>query len=237
MNAADWLNLDEVLGFVECVFVPASVIYLLIAIARGGRRRVVRALVLATLLALTVAQPFGVKGVPMSPEEFAAGDAMPAESEAVHSVRVLGVPLFGFRPYTRGIVYVNGESGYPDDWLKVRSWLWPGILTNGEKVERLCGNTSQPCWVPEDQSQSGFGRSSNLELVRAGAEWRYRILTHEGRPPNYPGPRDGTYAYNGYYRLTVGLVSLPGLMYWLVVATLAVRLIRRLRVSATSEVG
>jgi hypothetical protein len=108
-------------------------------------------------------------------------------------------------------------------------------LTNGEKLDRLCGNVSQPCWVPKDRSQSGFGRASNLELVRAGTEWRYRVLTHAGRPPDYPGPGDDTYAYNGYYRLTVGLVSLPGLVYWLVVATLAGPLILRLRVSGDTS--
>lgn len=171
----------------------------------------------------------GVKGVPISPDRYAAGNPEPAEAEQIHSVGVLGVPLFGFRPYTRSIFYVNGEGGYPTDWLKLRSWLWPGLLLNGGKLDRLCGNSNQPCWVPEDRDQDVYGRASNLELVNADGEWRYRILKADGTPTHFPGEPDGTYAYSGYYRLTIGIVSKLGLLYWVLAGLLAILVADRLR--------
>jgi hypothetical protein len=225
-----------VLGYTEFVLLPVSIGYLVLVVIRAGRARAARALILAGVLALTIAQPFGVKGVPISPQEFTEGDTRPADADAIHSVRVLGVPLFGFRPYTREISYLNGEGGYPSDWLKVRSWLWPGLLTNGTKVERLCGNDFQPCWVPEDQSQEGFGRASNLQLVEADGEWRYRILRFDGSPPEYPPPRTtGTYGYNGYYRLAGGIVSTAGVVYWLLVGGLGALILIRIRRSPASK--
>jgi hypothetical protein len=41
--------------------------------------------------------------------------------------------------------------------------------------------------------------------------WLYRVLTRDGSPAPYGG------SYGGTYRLAVGIVSLSGLMYWLVV--------------------
>jgi hypothetical protein len=57
MPAHDWLRLDQVLGYTEAVLVGASLAYLVVAAVRGGRGRSVRAMVLAGVLAATVAQP------------------------------------------------------------------------------------------------------------------------------------------------------------------------------------
>jgi hypothetical protein len=182
----------------------------------------VRALAIVGVTALVVAQPFGIKGVPISPEEFRADNPRQVDAEAIHSVRVLGVPIFGFRPYTTEIFRFNGEIGSPTHWL---SWLWPGAFTNGETLDALCGTTDSPCWEPEGAGQTGQASPSNLELVTTGNEWRYRILTADGQPPS-PDDADD---YHGYYRLTIGLVSEAGLVYWLVVATLSVGLLARWR--------
>jgi hypothetical protein len=228
MSAHGWFELDKLLGYAEVLLVPASLAYLIVALVRGGRARGLRALALAVVTAITVAQPFGVKGEPITPNQFFAGDPRPAKAEEVHSTRVLGLSLFRFRPYRRKIWYLNGEGGNPTHWLKLRSWLWPGLLTNGSKVERLCGTDMQPCWVPEGDSDT-YGRPSNLQLVKSGNEWRYRILTADGTSPKYPPPfRTGTHTYNGYYRLTVGVSSKGGLAYWIVSAALGMALVLRL---------
>jgi hypothetical protein len=226
MSSSWWLLLDQILGYAEVILVPFSIAYLLLALLRDGRGRAIRAAVLAIFLALTVAQPFGVKGVPITPAEYRAGDPQPADAEAVHSVDLLGIPLFGFRPYTREIFYVNGESGYPTSWLKLRSWLWPGLLTNATKLEKLCGATFDPCWVPADQVQYGRDRSENLQLVNADGQWRYRILTFDGTPT------DQVSDYRGYYRLAVGFVSTAGAIYWVLVACLLIAIFGRLRQGA-----
>jgi hypothetical protein len=222
MPAPDWLTLDQVLGYAEVVLVGASLAYLVVAALRGGRGRSVRALVLAGVVAVTVAQPFGVRAVPITARQFAAAEPTP-HAQATHSIDVLGLPLFGFVPYTRDIVSVQGETGDPTQWLKVRSWLWPGLLTNASKITRLCGPTSQLCWTPED-SAVGAGRSSNLHLARAGDQWLYRVLTRNGSPAPYGGTNGGT------YRVAVGIASFSGLTYWLVVGVLGAGvLIRRRR--------
>ena len=235
MGANEWLEIDKTLGYAELVLVPASLVYLVWALLRRHRRRTIRALLVAGLLAITVAQPFGVEGVPISPQEFAAGNPEPVDPESVQSVDVLGLGLFRFRPYTREIFYFDGQGGLPIAWLKVRSWVWPGLLANASKVERLCGNTLQPCWTPRDQPQNRFGRASNLELVQADGEWRYRILTRDGSPPRYPGNSSEPYRYNGYYRLAVGLVSFAGLVYWFVAGGIGVVLLLRLRDERSRE--
>lgn len=235
MSAHGWFELDKLLGYAEVLLVSASLAYLIVALVRGGRARAVRAIVLVGITALTVAQPFGVKGEPITPSQFFAGNPRPAKAEEVHSMRVLGLSMFRFRPYRRRVWYLNGEGGNPTHWLKVRSWLWPGLLTNGSKVERLCGTDMQPCWVPEGDSDT-YGRPSNLQLVKSGDEWRYRILTANGTPPRYPPPfRTGTYSYNGYYRLAIGVSSNAGLAYWIVSAALGVALVLRLRLGGRSR--
>jgi hypothetical protein len=216
-----WVRLDQLLGFVEVLAVMASTVYLIRG-SRASSRHRKQSMLVAALIALTVAQPFGVKGEPITPQEFAAGVHQPADPESVHSLRVLGLPLFGFRPYTRDIFYLNGEAGYPTHWLKIRSWLWPGLLTNGAKIERLCGEVTRPCWRPRQQ-----GHAQGLELRRAGDEWRYRLLTADGRVPQHPTVEDGVLGYSAHYRLALGVTSVPGLLYWLFV--LAVALGRRAR--------
>lgn len=99
MDASAWRAVDQILGVAELLLVPASVIYLVVALARLGRAKTLRALAVVGVTALVVAQPFGVKGIPISPEEFRADNPRQVDAEAIHSVRELGIPIFGFRPY------------------------------------------------------------------------------------------------------------------------------------------
>lgn len=188
-----------------------SVAYLGVALWRGGRGRAWRAAGLAVLTGLTVAQPVGVKAVPLAAGAFEREAPRPAAATAVHRVGP-----FRFEPYRQRITYLNGESGYPPDWLKLRSsFLIPGLLTNGTKVERLCGTTGRPCW-------SARGRQDALRLVRAAdGEWRYRILTADGKLPSRQlGAQDPPYGFASDFRLRVGLVSVAGLVYWLLLGGL-----------------
>ena len=237
MSAQDLLSLDVTLGYAEVLLVWLALSLLGYAFHRRTRSSCVLAVVVSGLVGVTVAQPFGVKGVPISPQDFAAGNPRPADEGTEHRIEVLGMPLFRFRAYTREIFYLNGEGGYPSDWLKVRSWVWPGVLTNAAKVERLCGIIDRPCWAPGAQDHTRSGLAANLDLVRAGGQWRYRILRRDGAVPTfpprrYPGGSDSVYGYNGYYRLAVGIASVPGLIYWLVASAFSAAVIFRLRRAA-----
>jgi hypothetical protein len=151
--------------------------------------------------------------------------------------------LFAFRPYTGDVVYINGESSYPKKWIKVRSWIWPGLLTNAAKVGVMCsGSETDPCWDPRAKDLSGTTKSKNLQLVRDAGQWRYRVLTPFGEPfeggggfgsADFPPRRVN---YSGYYRLTVGIVSDSGLAYWALTAllgSLALARTRRRRVAVS----
>lgn len=184
---------------------PAALAYLAVAALRGGRARTARAAVLAVVVGLTVAQPFGVRATRIDP----GGGG---RSEAVDAWHRIGT--FRFQAYRRAIVYLNGESGDPTDWLKVRSSLLvPGLLTNGAKLDRLCGTSGRPCWTG----------SGELQLRKDGDGWRYEVL--DGRRPGAKPV--------AAYRLSTGIVSPAGLGFWvLAVALLMAPLATRPRPSA-----
>jgi len=219
MSAAGWAELDQALGYAELVAVPAAVGLLALAAVRPKRVRPRRALIAAIVVGATLAQPFGVRATPLERQQFYEPGMRRVDAQAVHSIDVLGVPIVGFRPYTRPIFYINGESGYPTHWLKVRTWVWPVLLTNATKLVRLCGVISDPCWKPT--GEQGYGRSEDLQLWRTReGEWRYRVLTiADSAPPGGPPPptQETFYAY----RLTLGLASPAGLIYWLIVLGLS----------------
>ncbi len=177
---------------------PLALAYLAVAAIRGGRGRTLRAGVLALLVGLTVAQPFGVKAKRIDPD--GGGRA-----EAVDAWHRLGA--WRFQAYRRPIVGLN-ENG-PSHWLKVRSSLLvPGLLTNGAKVARLCGQDGEPCWTG----------SGELALSQDAGGWRYDVLA---------GRQAGARPVAAY-RLGTGVVSRAGVAFWvLAVALLAAPLAAR----------
>lgn len=232
--SADALRLiDQVLGVVELVLVPFSVVWLAAAVVQRGRRAT-GPLVLAAVLALTIAQPFGLKAVPLSSSGLVSGGVVREDAAAVHSVKLLGVPVFGFKPYTRDLWNPNGgDGGEPPTALKVRTWVWPGILWSSTKVEELCGNKVQPCWDPDDDPA---GTRSRLQLLRSGdGDWRYLILRADGRRPEPVAAGEPLDRFNGgRYELRPGIVSTAGLAYWGLVAMLATALLLRRRQSLSA---
>jgi hypothetical protein len=214
--------LDVLLGLAELILVPASVLYLARAVFRPNREQAFRALTLAGIVALTVAQPFGVEAEPISREEFEAGDPQPAKAEAIHSVEVLGIPVVGFRPYRREVIGLLPSDVADPKWLKLRSWVWPGVLTNGAKVTDMCASSDQACWAPEGEGGFEDGSSRSLRLARAGDEWRYSVLTASGSVPRTPGETGS----QGFFRLGLGIVSWPGLVYWIFLVLVAGPVIR-----------
>lgn len=221
MSSSAWAHLDWALAIVETLLVPISLA--LLAGTMGRRRMVTPALVSCVIVAATLAQPFGVRAIPISPEEFVSGDPVAVRADAVHSASVVGVPLFGFAPYSRRTLYGTDTSASAT--FKIRSWLWPGLLTNAYTAGPLCGQDAGPCWEPD-----GPANDRELQLVRSGKTWRYRVLGLGGTP--VPTQVNGSGGY--YYRLAVGITSPAGVVYWLILIA-AVVAHRRRRPSGEPE--
>jgi hypothetical protein len=235
MSTQTWSHLDSVLGFVEAVALPLIAIGLVRALLRPGRRHVRRLGVLAIVLGATLVQPFGVRAHGLSKREFFRPGMHRVDAEAVHSLSVLGLPLFGFRAYTRPIWRLDADFGQPNHWLKVRAWLWPGLLTHATKVEQLCASTIEPCWAPDSRGPRG-----QLQLWRTrNGDYRYRVLTISGSPPVVPPRPTASYPYSFGYAVKIGIASPIGLAYWILggimVAAIVINPRNRLRRSATDS--
>lgn len=231
MDADWWLGLDRALGYVEVVGVLASLGWLAVILVSPSSRRAWPAFLLAAILALTVAQPLGVKAKPISAARFASAHPTVASTEAIHTMKVADVSLISFKPYTRKIFYFNGDSSDPSTWLKIRSWLRPGLFTNGLKATKLCGGGETVCWVPEGQHSTGAG-NGGLQLYRSGNDWYYRVLGSDGQPL----PEKFGYEHS-YYRLTFGIASWWGLAYWLVAPMLCAIVWWRRRSTPVASTG
>lgn len=191
----------------------------------AGRRVAAAAVLLAAVTALTVAQPFGMRvtevgRTPSSPavkpptaeERRRAGD--PA---ATHRIELAGVRAFDFVLHRRDIfspLAGLGECCPAKQSLRARSWLRPGLLTHGSDVARMCGATSDtPCW-------SGRRRPPDpaLQLWQRSGDWYVSLAVRSEEP----GPPL-------VWRLGMGVVSTPGLAFWLVASGLVALMLGRQR--------
>jgi hypothetical protein len=183
------------------VIVPAAgIVFALARLADPRPRLRLLAVPLTLLAALTVAQPFGVRADPVyaaRQQPWTGGE--PADPTGTHTEKLLDLSILRFRLYRRdrfdpaaGL----GECCPPTHDLRIRSWIPPGLMTNGTQVFGLCGDS--PCWDPEDPSTRG-----TVRLVRNGDTW-YAIVERRGL----------SYAW----RLSGGVTSRPGVLYWLFAA-------------------
>jgi hypothetical protein len=221
-----WAFLDLVLGLAEVVLVPLTLLWLVAEAIALRPLRLRKAAVLTAVTAATVAQPFGVRAVaaPPAPRSAAAGDV-----EAVHVARVAGLPLFGFRLYSRNIIY-PAENVAPAS-LKARSWLWPGLLLSGARIRDVCGDIRDPCWDTSGERRGSVAPSA-VRLRRADGSWLLHLRPARGETD----PLRRSFGQPTDYRLSVGVTSWVGVVYWYAAGSLgAVLWLRRRRRLAADE--
>jgi hypothetical protein len=195
------LALTALIGDAWALLVIVPVALLIVLIARLSDRwpaTRVAALPLTLITALTVAQPLGVKAERVDHPPVADLHGAPAYDPArTESVDVLGAPLLHFRLYrrkTHDLVAGLGECCPATHLLRIRSWVPPGLLTNGTEVDEICGDG--PCWDPNVRVER-----NNLKLIWIDGSW-YATLRSRGQ--------------SVAWRLSAGLTSRSGLAYWLV---------------------
>jgi hypothetical protein len=128
--------LDRILGLLEVVLVPASPLWLCLD---GARRRSV---LTVGVVALTVAQPFGIVATSQSGPPPAGPRKL--DPSGVHIARLDGVPVMPFVIYRRQDLLAGfGDSGATAT-LRARSWFWLPILTNSTNISDLAAP-----WVGE----------------------------------------------------------------------------------------
>ena len=171
----------------------------------------------ALVLALTVAQPFGVvaskdAGAPMPPTE-----AEQANGDSVHVARLFGLlPVVPFRLYQREIFLSGLGENAPNKTLRARSWFWLPALTNATQVAETCSDdVLTPCWEPGEQ---------DLTVFREGATTWATIDNPPGRDPSRaPLAIPDSFTW----KLSAGIASPSGLAYWALAALLIVTPRRR----------
>jgi hypothetical protein len=206
--------LDRVLGFAEFFLVGVSLIWLCIAAGRARRRGLLGATVLAAVLAVTVAQPFGVVARRASPPTGATTVDHPTH---VHIVHAAGIPIAPFRLYARGDLLAGWAENSPTATVRARSWLWLPVLTNSAQVASMCDNSDlTPCWDDE------FG--DRLVALRKGGSYWVTFASRDTETSPFHLNEE-----LGVWKLGFGLASWAGLAYWALAWALSLLGWRRVR--------
>lgn len=217
-------TVSVLLSIAEFVLVAATLGELVVALSRG--RRLSRLWLAAiAVTALTVAQPLGIVAQRSSEPIRAVAGVSAASS--VHVARLLGLPLMPFVVYSQSIPLASLGENAPQDKLKVRSWVWGPILTNATVLTDECdGSINLPCW----HAHSAYGERTQLSLVnRNGWYLTARAHPHPSSVTDAPAPFAAE-----TWKLSVGIASPSGLVYWIVIATGLVALGIRTRRGAGS---
>jgi len=204
----------------EFWLVPVSIVWLIVVATepRPGRWRAPAAL--AFVLGLTVAQPLGIVATEQPGEPRRATAQEHADSEGVHVARLFGViPVLPFKLYRRD-VFLAGENT-PTKTMRARSWLWLPILSNATEVTEMCADVFIPCW--HDAYLSGGVKEvpRTMSVVRDdGAHWV--VVDNGGVDEDQP-----TVPPSFTWKLTAGIASIGGLVYWVLAGGLVVAARRR----------
>jgi hypothetical protein len=198
-------TIDTLLGLAEIFLVPLSLVWLLLAWRRPNPERLRRASILALVLALTIAQPFGLVAEKSGPPPASAEQRDPA---AIHVAYLFGVvPVEPFALYSRDDLLSGLAENVTSATLRARSWFWGPFLTNSTKVGDICNQSDvfdPPCWQP-DRSQSGYAHT--LSLSEDGGNY-WATLHNVRTDPSVHAPAEFT------WKLDWGLASPAGLIYW-----------------------
>jgi hypothetical protein len=216
---------DRVLAVAEVLLIAASIVLLL-------RARTARSWTLAVALtvtvALTLAHPIGIsaeKGttIPEGAVEHGATDINVAE--------IAGLPLMPFTLYKRERIGTGLVENVSTDSLRVRSWVWPFLLTSGGDVAGMCADVFEPCWHPEWRDSDKPVLREN-EAARNVSVWS-KDADYWVRVDNRHHQTTSAVPAEFVYRLRPALTSWWGLAYWVLAAGIILVLPRQRRSSST----
>jgi hypothetical protein len=181
---------DYALGTFEIVGVALSLFLLLVAWRRGGARGTPAAVVLTSVVALTVAQPFGLRATRWT--QPVPRNASTVSGTGLHVARIAdSVPIVPFVLYQRHNLYTGENADSARE--RVRSWMWLPILTNATTI-----STSVHQAMGSDLDR--------VVLRRLGHTWLVSLVDDSLRPAD-PG-------HVRTWKLAPGIASPAGLGYW-----------------------
>jgi hypothetical protein len=218
------LSVHDVLGWVEAILVPISVLWLILCL-ESPKRPARPAIVLALILGLTLAQPFGLV-VSSEGERAPPRDSRSADPTGVHAARLFGVvPVMAFSVYRdENLCFPSCETTATAS-LEARSWAWLPVLVNSAEITELCvGGSGTPCWDPNARDEQ---QRSSLALADVDGTW---WVTIRDRNPAGVG-------IEGAWELRPGIASWAGVVYWVVAGVLIAALVRTRRPVAASRPG
>lgn len=205
--------LDRLLGGAEVCLVSICLGWLLLACANPTRWRVTRAAPLSLLLALTVAQPFGIvaeRRTALPPQ------AKRIDAGGLHVARLFGLPVAPFALYYREDLDNGFTENQSTATVRARSWLWLPLLKNATEVAELCKDAFSPCWRPDLPLGAESDYANTLEVFAAdGAHWARIENPDAGRFPLGTAPESFT------WKLRVGIASPAGVVFWLLASALS----------------
>jgi hypothetical protein len=197
-------SLETSVRLVELVGAGILLVALLVATIRRSRR-LPRLLAAAAVFGVVFLNPFGVAVTPTRDDPRPVTPVGTADT-GVHWVKVLGVPVAWFVPYSKEYLY-RGENS-PTAALKLRYGLSFLPTTGAKTVASQCGS-ADVCW------------QDDYPLVQRDSRGR-TWLVPLGQAPL--GNVVGQAAYihvPHFYAVRLGLGSVEGLIYWILLLGVA----------------
>ena len=116
-----------------------------------------------------------------------------------------------FVVYSQSIPLAGLGENSPQDKLKVRSWAWGPLLTNATTLTDECDGTIEiPCW----NANTAYGEPTELTLADHDGWYLTARASPQGSSSGTPPQPFSAETW----KLSIGIASPLGLIYWIIVA-------------------
>lgn len=199
-------SLETSIRLIELVGGGMLLLVLLVATRRGSRR-LLSLLAAAAAFGLVFLNPLGVVAKATRDDPRPVAPVGTADT-GVHWVKVLGVPVAWFVPYSKNYLYYGENS--PSGALKLRYGLSFLPSTGVRRVVSQCSNSiDDPCW------------RDDYPLVQRDSRGRTWLVPLTEAPLGNVSGQQSYIHVPHFYAVRLGLASVEGLAYWVLLLGVA----------------